>query len=146
MKMRYNDSPHDVIYEVELANNAELHRFDNPGGCPYSAIYVNGVEEWSCERGHEAKMIYDWNQKYGPVEKDVETIECNNGYSIRRFTDAYDIRWSELRQNGDVRAMVPVEAEKSLIEYWNQVIEWFEKNHADNPMRMFFAFPLVVDD
>lgn len=139
------DSPHVVIYEVELANDALLHRFDNPAGVPFSAIYVDGIEVWNCERSREANMVYDWNKKHDyTVERDVETVDYNNGYSIRRFTDEYGVRWSELRQNNDVRVKVPVEAEQSMIDYWNQVVHWIGENHVDNSMLSIFNEPLVV--
>lgn len=57
------DSVHEIIEDVILGGNAKLHRFLNGGGAPYSAIYRNGVEVWSCERNHEAKMIKDWNDR-----------------------------------------------------------------------------------
>lgn len=58
-----NDFDHEIIEDVVLGGNAKLHRFLNAGGCAYSAIYKDGVEAWSCERGHEAQMIKDWNER-----------------------------------------------------------------------------------
>ena len=48
------DSPHEIII---LDGQAELHRFENKAGVPYSAVYVNGFEEYSCEREREQKML-----------------------------------------------------------------------------------------
>ena len=55
------DTPHEVVKDVALAAGAELHRFINGGGDPYSAIYYNGEEAWSCERGREDVMVREWN-------------------------------------------------------------------------------------
>ena len=56
----YNESNH-VVYDADLKASAKLHRFLNPAGCAYSAIYVDGEEIWSCERDYEAQMISNWN-------------------------------------------------------------------------------------
>ena len=63
MKYEYQpgDSVHEIITDVQLAGGAELHRFTNGGGVPYSAIYLNGVELKSNERTREQFMIDDWN-------------------------------------------------------------------------------------
>lgn len=50
------------VYEHPLRANAELHRFENVCGVPYSAIYVENVEQFSCERKKEAEMIKAWNE------------------------------------------------------------------------------------
>lgn len=52
------DSEHDV-YTNDLLKRygAELHRFTNAAGVPYSAIYRNGVEEMSDPQEHESSMI-----------------------------------------------------------------------------------------
>lgn len=57
--IRYGkDSSHEV-YTNDLFKRygAELHRFCNGGGQPYSAIYRGDFEEMSCERDHEDDMI-----------------------------------------------------------------------------------------
>lgn len=51
-----------VIYDAALRKEAKLHRFDNPAGCPYSAIYVCGKEIYSCERAREPQMLNYWNE------------------------------------------------------------------------------------
>ena len=61
--MSYNDSPHEIITDVRLRNNGVLHRFNNPAGVPYSAIYVGDQEKASCERDRESDMIRWWNEK-----------------------------------------------------------------------------------
>lgn len=50
------DSFHDV---TELGNGRTLHRFTNPAGEPYSAIYECDFERFSCERKNEKKMLKD---------------------------------------------------------------------------------------
>lgn len=57
------DSEHEVIDGVELLGNGVLHRFDNPAGEPYSAIYVGKTELYSCPRIKEADMIKTWNDR-----------------------------------------------------------------------------------
>jgi transcriptional regulator with XRE-family HTH domain len=56
-----DSTPHKV-YDAGLIKNANLHRFLNKAGEPYSAIYVGRDERLSCERGHEQGMIDYWNQ------------------------------------------------------------------------------------
>ena len=56
------DSTPHKIYDAGLIKNAKLHRFLNPRGVAYSAIYVGNDERLSCERGHEQGMIDYWNQ------------------------------------------------------------------------------------
>lgn len=52
------DSEHDVYTDDLLKRyGAELHRFTNGGGQPYSAIYRNGVEEMSDPRERETEML-----------------------------------------------------------------------------------------
>ena len=51
-----------TIYDADLRNGAKLHRFDNPAGCSYSAIYAYGKEVYSCEHAHEPQMIKYWNE------------------------------------------------------------------------------------
>ena len=47
---------------IHLDEGVELHRFLNAAGTPYSAIYVNSVEIYSCEREHEGKMLAHWKE------------------------------------------------------------------------------------
>ena len=56
-----DSTPHKV-YDAGLIKNANLHRFLNKAGVPYSAIYVGRNEMLSCERDHEQGMIDYWNQ------------------------------------------------------------------------------------
>ena len=58
------ESPHEIIV---LDERAELHRFENKAGEPYSAVCVNGLEEYSCERESEDGMLnyfYKANKRY----------------------------------------------------------------------------------
>lgn len=48
------DSKHEII---DLECGAELHRFLNGAGEPYSAIYVGSFEKYSCEREREDGML-----------------------------------------------------------------------------------------
>ena len=57
------DSPHKV-YDANLKYWAKLHRFNTPGGTPYSAIYRGSYEFWSCEREREMNMIKYWNEEF----------------------------------------------------------------------------------
>ena len=52
------DSPHQVF--TGLKGGAELHRFVNKGGVPYSAVYFNGIECCNHERRKEAGLINYW--------------------------------------------------------------------------------------
>ena len=56
-----DSTPHKV-YDAGLKSYANLHRFLNKAGEPYSAIYVGREECFSCERGYEQRMINHWNQ------------------------------------------------------------------------------------
>lgn len=58
--IKLGDSEHIIV--TTLKNNGILHRFNNPAGVPYSAIYQYGEEIWSSERKYEAQMIKDWNR------------------------------------------------------------------------------------
>jgi hypothetical protein len=58
------DSTHMVYTDDYFSRfGAELHRFTNAGGVPYSAIYRNGSEEMSCERQYEDQMIKDFRAR-----------------------------------------------------------------------------------
>ncbi len=57
-----DSTPHKV-YDAGLKHYANLHRFLNKAGEPYSAIYVGRDERLSCERAHEQCMIDYWNQE-----------------------------------------------------------------------------------
>lgn len=55
---RWNDTAHEVFTDDLLKRyGAEIHRFTNAAGVPYSAIYRNGFEEMSDPREHEQEMI-----------------------------------------------------------------------------------------
>lgn len=56
------DSTAHKVYDAGLIKNADLHRFLNKAGEPYSAIYVGHNECLSCERDHEQGMIDYWNK------------------------------------------------------------------------------------
>lgn len=56
------DTKHEIV-NVELKGRARLHRFNNPAGVPYSAIYVGADEIWSCQRSDEQDMIDTWNRE-----------------------------------------------------------------------------------
>ena len=62
MDIRSMDSKHVVVNDVELKHNGVLHRFKNPAGAPYSAIYVDENEWFSCPREDEERMIKHWNE------------------------------------------------------------------------------------
>ena len=57
-----DSTPHKV-YDAGLKYYANLHRFLNKAGVPYSAIYIGRDELLSCERNHEQRMINYWNQE-----------------------------------------------------------------------------------
>lgn len=52
-----------ILCDAELRKGAVLHRFKNPAGVLYSAIYIGTHEIYSCERAHEQQMINYWNEK-----------------------------------------------------------------------------------
>lgn len=54
------DTDHEIVDCKKLAKG-KLHRFNNPAGVAYSAIYLNGKEVFSCERAQEAKMVSYFN-------------------------------------------------------------------------------------
>lgn len=56
------DSDH-IFCDAELRKGAVLHRFKNPAGVLYSAIYIGTHEIYSCERAHEQQMINYWNEE-----------------------------------------------------------------------------------
>lgn len=56
------DSDH-ILCDDNLPKGAVLHRFKNPAGVPYSAIYIGNREIFSCERAHEQQMIDYWNKE-----------------------------------------------------------------------------------
>lgn len=57
------DSRHEIVRTFE--NGAELHRFNNEAGVPYSAIYEKDEkgemwERWSHTRDNEERMVKDY--------------------------------------------------------------------------------------
>ena len=58
------DSEHEII-DVGLPNGARLHRFNNAGGIPYSAIYEEDFEVYSTERNYERRMIESYKKLRG---------------------------------------------------------------------------------
>lgn len=61
---KYGDSEHEIVDDIELKGRGELHRFNNPEGVPYSAIYVGNYELLSIRRDDEARMIQFWNKTH----------------------------------------------------------------------------------
>lgn len=61
-KAYVGDSKHEIIEGVDLLANGKLHRFLNRVGIPYSAIYQDDIEVFSCERSDEDNMIRYWNK------------------------------------------------------------------------------------
>lgn len=54
----WHDTPHEVYTDDLLKRyGAEIHRFNNSAGVPYSAIYRDGFEEMSDPREREGEMI-----------------------------------------------------------------------------------------
>lgn len=58
---RYPDNEIHAVYDANLKGNATLHRFVNPGGDDYSAIYLGDAEQGSQVRSRESAMIEWWN-------------------------------------------------------------------------------------
>ena len=50
-----------TIIDADLSDEGLLHRFVNPAGVDYSAIYRAGLEVWSAPRKYEPHMIKEWN-------------------------------------------------------------------------------------
>ena len=63
------DSKHEIAKDIRLRSGGVLHRFNNAGNVPYSAIYVDGFEVWSCERDHESRMVKDWNNMHADEDE-----------------------------------------------------------------------------
>ena len=61
-RLASTDSTAHKVYDADLIRNANLHRFLNKAGEPYSAIYIGRDERLSCERAHEQGMIDYWNK------------------------------------------------------------------------------------
>ena len=57
----YDLSGH-IVFDASLKECAQLHRFVNKGGCPYSAIYIGTKELMTCKRDNEQNMINYWNE------------------------------------------------------------------------------------
>ncbi len=58
------DTKHEIVNIVELKGGVKLHRFfvgPEDYQIPYSAIYDDDFELWSCPGNKEEKMINDWN-------------------------------------------------------------------------------------
>ena len=77
------DTKHVIV--KKLPDGAELHRFNNSYGVPYSAVYVGDIEYGSCERAHEEGLIQQWCNEHPDehtsvvniLEEVVDDI-CNN--------------------------------------------------------------------
>ena len=90
------DGEHNIVDDVRLCGGAELHRFNNNAGVPYSAIYVNGEEKCSCPREKEAGMISWWNELNSDSEelninKEVENID-NEIQKLSMTKDLYTLQ------------------------------------------------------
>ena len=48
-----------TIYDANLKGGAYLHRFGN-----HSAIYLDHLEEFRCNRNREESMIRKWNSRF----------------------------------------------------------------------------------
>lgn len=57
VKTPYGADYHDIYHDVRLGENAELHRFTNPAGRDFSAIYEGDFEIMSADRADEEDMI-----------------------------------------------------------------------------------------
>lgn len=51
------DTTHKVYMVIYKNKMCELHRFNNAGGVPYSAIYVDGKEYYNNIRENEKEML-----------------------------------------------------------------------------------------
>ena len=58
------DSKHNIYIIEGLPDYVTLHRFTNPGGVPYSAVYIGDYEAYSHERKHEQRMIADFRKNF----------------------------------------------------------------------------------
>lgn len=96
------DSKHEIITTYELPKGAVVHRFRNRADVPYSAIYVDGEEIWSCERDQEAEMIFYWiknayEEKRGDQQmndyehavKEIEISEFGFNFDLKPGEQAY---------------------------------------------------------
>ena len=52
-----NGKSGESIHEVEPMQGYEIHRYFSKSNVPWSAIYVDGRELYSCERSEELRMI-----------------------------------------------------------------------------------------
>ena len=90
------DGEHNIVDDVRLCGGAELHRFNNNAGVPYSAIYVNGEEKCSCPREKEVGMISWWNELNDceedvTINKEVENID-NEIQKLSLTKDLYTLQ------------------------------------------------------
>lgn len=62
-RRRLEDGTH-FIGEDYLPGGAKLHRFDNAGGYPLSAVYFRGIEVCWAIREDEENMLKDWERDW----------------------------------------------------------------------------------
>lgn len=74
--MKFNDTKHEI---TDLSEGIELHRFLNGAEEPYSAIYINSVEIYSCDREKEREMLKIFMQHEGAnvMPKIMELLQKN---------------------------------------------------------------------
>ncbi len=72
-RRRY-DSPH-FVREDYLPGGAKLHRFDNGGGAPISAVYFQGVEVYWSPREEEDDMLKDWEAGWRELVPVIEAMD-----------------------------------------------------------------------
>lgn len=107
------DGLHEIIPadEVPLKGGGVLHRFENSGGVPYSAIYINGdIETYNQPRAKETQMIEEWNRAgFHAWEKDVLSARTASACHMAKFSRAVRNMLEESKQCADLL--------KSLDEY-----------------------------
>lgn len=70
------DTKHEI---TDFGKGIELHRFKNSTGDPYSAIYINSAEIYSCDRENESEMLNFFMQREGiyVMSKIIELLQEN---------------------------------------------------------------------
>lgn len=75
---RLMDGPHFVA-EDDLPGGAKLHRFDNAGDAPMSAIYYQDIEHFWCPRDGEKEMLEWWGEAWKELIPVMEAESDNGG-------------------------------------------------------------------
>lgn len=73
-RRRAVDGPH-FVREDYLPGGAKLHRFDNAGGYPISAVYFRGMEIYWAYRDQEEAMLADWEKDWKSLVPFLEKKE-----------------------------------------------------------------------